>query len=54
MTKYCVVDGGCYEADFYHAPYMNIVAKSPNKAKYAYHKIYPEYKYVDLICWAIR
>jgi len=50
MNKYDLVDKVCYDTDPYHAPYETITAETPTKAKSQYHKMYPEYKYIDVLC----
>lgn len=50
MKKYDLVDRGCLEADYFHAPFETIEAETVGKAKSGYHKLYPEYPYTDVMC----
>jgi hypothetical protein len=47
---YDLVEKNCYETDAHHAPYERIEAPSRNAAKAKYVEMYPEYRYIDILC----
>ena len=49
MKLYCCVDKNCWLIDRPHAPYMEIEAESPSKAKSEYVKYNPDTKYIDVL-----
>ncbi|NQY31339.1 MAG: hypothetical protein HRT69_17975 [Flavobacteriaceae bacterium] len=51
IIKFDLVDKGCYESDYGHAPYATIEADTRNEAKVIYNKnVYSEGKYIDVLC----
>lgn len=50
MGEFDLVDKLCYLVDAYHAPFERIEAETRNKAKAKHVKLYPDSKYINILC----
>ena len=50
MPKFDLVDKYSYMSDAHGAAFETIEADTRNKAKYIYIKLWPDSKYIDILC----